>query len=321
MENMEGLKGRNILVTGGTGFVGSHVVELLLKRKANVIVPYRSTDPRSYFFTQKLDKRTILAQCDLKNIQRVRDIVIKYEIEYIIHLAAQPIVTTAYNNPSETLESNIMGTVNILESARGNSRIRCIIVASSDKAYGKTKKEYTESDPLRGDHPYDVSKSAADLISSAYFKTYNTPVVITRFGNIYGPGDLNNSRIIPDIMQSILLEKKLELRSDGSFIRDYIYVKDVADAYVFLLTKAQTIIGESFNIASGVNFSVVDLIKKVRRILQKPIRYSIINSAVNEIPYQHLCCSKITKLGWESHWSLNKSIKQTYVWYKKQIRK
>jgi CDP-glucose 4,6-dehydratase len=316
---MERLKGERILVTGGTGFVGSHLVEALIRKGAHVIVPFRSIDPHSYFFSTKLDRKVILAECDLKDRQRVFDVVTKYEVDSIFHLGAQPIVTTAYENPVETLESNIMGTVHILEAARTCPHIRSVIVASSDKAYGKTEKEYTEDFPLRGDHPYEVSKSSADLIAQMYYKTYHVPAVITRFGNIYGEGDLNLNRIVPGIMDAGIQKTVLHLRSDGTFVRDYIYVKDVASAYIFLLEKGDAVFGEAFNIASGKTYSVLELIKQAEKILRKKINFKIDNSAKNEIPFQSLNIDKIVTLGWKPEYSIQKTFKGILKWYKKSI--
>lgn len=315
MENMERLKGKNILVTGGTGFVGSHLVEALIKLGATVIVPYRSIDPRSYFSTQQLHKHTVMVQGDVKNFQEVFDIVTKYEIEYIFHLAAQAIVTTAYHNPLETFQTNIIGTANILEAARLYGKVKGIIIASSDKAYGKSDKPYKESDALRGDHPYEVSKSAADLISQTYYKTYTLPIVVTRFGNIYGPGDLNFNRIIPGIIKTLITGNTLMLRSDGTYKRDYVYVKDVCSAYLFLLRHLEKIRGESFNISNGNSIAVLEMVKSAEKAFNKKIHFKIINSAINEIKNQHLNYSKIKKIGWKPSYNLPASLRETYTWY------
>lgn len=315
MEGMEKLKGKNILVTGGTGFVGSHLVEELLKAGAHVVIPYRSVDPSSYFVTQGLGQHTVLAYGDLKDFDRTFEIVTKYEIEYIFHLAAHAIVPTAYINPRETIMSNVVGTTNILEAARLHPGIKGIIIASSDKAYGKSKKAYKETDPLRGDHPYEVSKSAADMIAYAYFKTYKLPVVITRFGNIYGPGDLNFNRIIPGIIKSLITGNTLLVRSDGTYKRDYVYVKDVASAYLFLLRHFDRINGESFNISYGGSVSVLTLIKSMEKIFNKKVHFKILNSAINEIAKQHLDYSKIKRLGWTPSYKLSTSLRETYAWY------
>lgn len=312
---MERLEGKSVLVTGGTGLVGGHLVEALLQRKCRVVVPYRSVDPRSYLATQKLAVKMTMAIGDLKDAQRVFDIVTKYEIEYIFHLGAQAIVPTAYNNPLETIETNVMGTVHVLEAARRYPGVKGVIVASSDKAYGKSDKPYKETDPLRGDHPYEVSKSSADLIAYSYHKTYGLPIVITRFGNIYGPGDLNISRIVPGIMKAILAGETLELRSDGTYVRDYIYVKDVVSAYIFLMDNIHKTSGNTYNISSNYSYSVLAMVKHLERILHKKVQYRVVNNVINEIPYQHLDCTKITALGWKPHDDLDNSIHKTYDWY------
>ncbi|MBI5619668.1 NAD-dependent epimerase/dehydratase family protein [Candidatus Gottesmanbacteria bacterium] len=317
---MERLIGKRILVTGGTGFVGSHVAEALLAKHASVVVPYRSIDPRSYFATASLAQRTILSVCDVTDARRIFDVVTKYEIEYIFHLAALATVTAAYHNPLESIVTNVVGTANVLEAARRFPGVKGVIVASSDKAYGKSHKPSVETDRLAGDHPYEASKSSMDLLSSAYIKTYGTPVVITRFGNIYGPGDNNYSRIVPGIMQSMVTGMPLELRSDGTYMRDYVYVGDVARAYLFMLEHLEEFKGEAFNISTGVSLSVLQLIKKSEKILKKKINYRFMRTAKNEIPYQHLDCTKITKLGWRPTYTLEKGLRLSYRWYTKHNR-
>ena len=357
---MKTLYGNNVLITGGTGFVGSHVVRALMSRGARVVVTYRATDPESYFYKEKLDKKAICAICDFCDFDRVVNIITRYEIDDIIHLCAQAIVSTAYANPREAVRTNVMGTVNILEAVRLTKRIKRVVVASSDKAYGKMKlrgeqkrvlsrvfsqensqgdpflgaplreppahiafknnDSYFETDPLAGDHPYEASKSAADLVAQAYAKTYDLPIVITRFGNIYGPGDLNFNRIIPGIMKAAITGEKLILRSDGTFVRDYVYVEDVVSGYLYLLDHFDKVRGEAFNISSNDSYSVIGLIKACEKILTKHIPFIIANSQVNEIPYQHLSFEKIKKLGWKPKWMLEKGLKETYRWYQHQIQ-
>lgn len=319
---MEGLKNTRVLVTGGMGFVGSHVVESLVGQGAFVVVPLRSISPFSYFSSRMLDKQVIQVICDIKNKERVFDVVSKYDIEYIIHLAAQPLVTTAYMHPSETILSNVIGTVNLLESARLFSCVKGIIVASSDKAYGKTTKPYKEDDPLQGDHPYDVSKSSADLITMSYYKTYGIPVVITRFGNIYGEGDLNFSRIIPGALNAVLSEETFIVRSNGKLIRDYLYVKDVVNGYMMLLQHIEELAGEVFNFGSPYNASVVSLLKDMSAILHMDIPYVIKDTAVNEIPYQSLAWDKAHKtIGWNPIYTFDQMLPGMYVWYKTYMEK
>ncbi len=325
MENMERLnfwKDRSVLVTGGNGLVGSHIVEELLKNNANVIVLIRSQNPKSYFVTGDLDRKTILAYGDLKNFKRVYDIVSKYEIDYIFHIGAQPIVPTALINPVETFETNINGTVNVLESARLCNSVKGIVVASSDKAYGISKElPYTEETPLKGTFPYDVSKSCTDLVAQSYFKTYGIPITIARFGNIYGPGDLNFNRIIPGAIKSSILDETLDIRSDGKMIREYLYVKDVADGYLMLCENINKSKGEAFNLSSGLNLSVIEVIERISGILDKKINYKILNIAKNEIYEQYLSTKKVEKFfGWKTKYSFEESIKETIKWYEKILK-
>ena len=316
------LKRKNILVTGATGLVGGHLTEKLVGMGANVHITFRSFNPKSYFAKKKLNEKVVSAICDIKHFDRVFDIITKYEIEHIFHVAAQPIVDAAYINPHETLEANIMGTVNILEAARRSSKIKGVVVASSDKAYGKKCSNAAETEPMAGDHPYDVSKSCTDLIARTYAKTYDLPVAVSRFGNIYGPGDMNFNRIVPGVMKAILNNETLEIRSDGKFIRDYVYVKDVADGYVTLMENMSKIKGEAFNFSTGYNFSVIEIIKKIEKILNKKCEYKILNVQKNEIPEQSLSFEKATKvLGWKSQYAFEEGIVETYNWYEEYFNK
>lgn len=321
MENMEKINGKIILVTGGTGFIGSNLVEELLKKGAEIIIPYVRIDPRSKFSTQNIFRKVKLERVDIKNRKKILLLPEKYNIDYIFHLAAQTLVTEAYENPFNTLETNIMGTVALLESVRVHANIKGLIIASSDKAYGKTKRKYTEEFPLKGDHPYDVSKSSADLIAQTYFNTYKIPVVITRFGNVYGEGDLHFDRIIPAVCKAIIEKKPLKIRSNGQYVRDYIYVKDVVNGYITLLKKINKTLGQAYNFSSRDTLSVIDLIKKSEKILGLKIPYVILNNAKNEIPYQHLDDSKIRRLGWKTECNLESSLKKTFLWYKKTLVK
>lgn len=312
-------KGSRILVTGGAGFIGSHLVRALLKESFEVITPYIKIDSRSIFVQEGLVRKVRLFKTNLVDFEKINAVIKKSEPDYIIHLAAQPLVTTAYDLPLQTLETNIMGTVNILESARKH-RVKGVIIASSDKAYGVSSKGYKETDPLLGKHPYDVSKSSADLIAQSYFKTYGVPIVITRFGNAYGEGDLHFERLIPGLMQAIILRKTFKVRSNGRLVRDYIHVKDVVTGYYFLLEKMNKVLGQTFNFSSTDNLSVIELIKLTEMALGIKIKYQILNEAKNEILYQHLDDAKIKELGWKQKFNLSNSIKDTFVWYQKLLR-
>jgi len=311
----------NILVTGGTGFIGSHLVEELVKLKARVIATRHTIDSDAYYFTRKLDKKAITIRCNVCQFNKVYQLVTKYHIDYIFHLAAQPLVEVAYQTPSQTLYTNILGTINVLESARITPKVKAVVVASSDKAYGKLEKDkYLETDPLRGDHPYEVSKSAADLIAASYFKTYNLPVVVTRFGNIYGEGDLHYSRILPGILKATVKGETLKIRSNGQYVRDYLYVKDVIRGYLLLCRNIEKVKGEAFNFGSDETLSVIELINLIEESLNKKLKYKILNIAKNEIPYQSLDFSKINQLlKWKPEYKLKDILPKVYSWYKKAL--
>ena len=315
------LNNKNVLVTGGAGLVGSHLVEKLLNLSARVFVLDIVVLPKSYFESQQLEKQAKLLMVDLADSDKVRQVVEENRIDYIFHLGAQALVTEAVINPRRTFESNVMGTVNVMEAARMLPSVKGVLVASSDKAYGKDCVNVTEDHPLAGDHPYDVSKSATDLISTAYFKTYNLPVAVSRFGNIFGPGDLYFDRIMPGVMQSLIQHKTLEIRSDGQFRRDYVFVKDVVDGYISLAENIDKIKGEAFNFSSGINLSVLELIAEVSRILGQPVDFKILKSQRNEIPAQSLNFKKAQKvLGWKSKTDFDSAIKETYGWYENYLK-
>lgn len=314
--------GKNVLVTGATGLVGSHLTEKLVAQGANVFITYRSVNPFSYLAEKDLAKKVVSVSCDIKNYDRVFEVMAKYEIEYVFHLAAQAIVQTSFINPKETLEANIVGTLNVIEAVRHCPRVKGVVVASSDKAYGKKCDNATEYAPMAGDHPYDVSKSCADLIARAYAKTYDLPVAVSRFGNIYGPGDLNFNRIIPAIMKAIIFNETLEIRSDGRFIRDYVYVKDVVDGYLLLMEQMEKNKGEAFNFSTGYNFSVLDLIEKISNFTGQTCQYKILDNQVNEIPKQSLNYDKATYvLGWQPQHTFEQGLAETFIWYQQYFKK
>ncbi len=310
---------KSILVTGGAGFVGGHLVEELVKQKANVYVVDINLNKESYLFTENLHRKCTVIKLDICDNKKLLTVIKKNKIELIFHLAAQALVEDAYKDPKYTLENNVVSTINILEAVRTNPQIKGVVVASSDKSYGKLKKQkYIETDPLSGDHPYDTSKSVTDLISTTYYKTYGIPVVVTRFGNIYGEGDLNFSRIIPGIMKSIIKNEQLKIRSNGKYIRDYLYVKDVVNGYILLAKNINKVKGEAFNFGSDDTLTVIEVIKTIEKSLNIKIDYKIINTAKNEIPYQSLDYSKIKKtLGWKSKENIKSTADIIFEWYKK----
>ncbi len=307
---------KRVLVTGGAGFVGSHLVEALVALGAHVFVLTRTAYPAGYFFSQGLHKKTTMLIGDVKDAERVIDIVTSNEISILFHLAAQPLVVPAFVNPRETLATNILGTVNMLEAVRISPWIESVIVASSDKAYGRLDRPYREDDPLVGKHPYEVSKSSADLIAQTYAETYNLPVVITRFGNIYGEGDLHPSRVIPGMIFSILRNEPFHIRSNGKHTRAYVYVKDVVEGYLMLAERASELKGQAFNFGSDDVCSVLDLVRVFENALKRTISYTIQNTAAHEIPAQSLSYEKAkTILGWTPKKRLPDMASSVYAWY------
>lgn len=317
MEGMAGLTGKKVLITGASGFIGSHLAEKLAFMGMDVLSCDIQVQPKSYFIINKVYKVVPFKFVDIRDREAVRECINSFSPDYIIHLAAQTLVTVALKNPHETLETNIMGTVNVLEEARRSENTKGIIVASSDKAYGKTEKPYTEETPLKGDHPYDVSKSSTDLICQTYHKTYDTPIVVSRFGNVYGEGDINMDRIVPSICESIISSTTLNIRSNGKYIRDYLYVEDVVEGYLSLLKNMDKIKGEAYNFSSDDKLSVLELVSLAEKTIGKKITYKILNSAKNEIPYQHLSDLKIKKLGWKNSKKFEDVFDGILEWYRK----
>ncbi len=315
------VRNKTVLVTGGAGFIGSHLVERLLLEGCKVIVPYIEIEEKSYFKSQNLEKKVKLTLCDVRDWKAVSNLIKTNRIDFVFHLAAQAIVEDALSDPRETFETNIMGTVNVLEAVRRFGKVKGIVVTSSDKAYGKIPRA-RENDPLSGNHPYESSKSSADLVAQTYYSTYLMPVVVTRFGNVYGEGDINFSRIIPGILKAVAGGEKLKIRSDGKYVRDYVYVGDIVDSMILILKNIEKISGEVFNVSSFENLSVIELLKKAELILKVKINFEISNTAVNEIPVQSIDFEKISKkLGWEPNNKLEDTLESIFNWYSNYFSK
>jgi CDP-glucose 4,6-dehydratase len=238
-----------------------------------------------------------------------------------MHLAAQPIVGTAHRDPRGTFGANIRGTWNLLEACRQVSTVKRIVVASSDKAYGTAERlPYDESMPLLGRHPYDVSKSCADMIAQAYHETYRVPIAITRAANFYGGGDLNFNRIVPGTIRSVLTGKAPVLRSDGTMVRDYIYVRDVVAAYLFLAEAMDDarFWGQAYNFSVEMPLTVLQITNKVLEAMGRTdVEPVILNEVKGEIPTQFLSAAKARRdLGWSPQFSLESSLVETVAWYK-----
>jgi len=317
MENMElTLKNKEVLVTGGAGFIGSHVVDALIELGSKVIV----VDNLSSGKKENLNSSATLYEADIRS-KAMGKILQKEQPRVVFHLAAQPLVETAYENPLETLEVNIMGTANILEACRHQQDIGAIVVVSSDKAYGKTETlPYKETMCVGGDHPYEVSKASGDLIAQSYCKTYGMPITIARFGNAFGPRDWNFGRIIPDSFEAVLKQKELKIRSDGTMVREYVYAKDVAQGCIKLAQFIEKGKGDAFNFGSSNIFSVLAVVQNIEKILNVKIPYTIANTAKNEIPEQRLEWTKAKNtLGWQPQYSFEAAIRETFEWYRENI--
>lgn len=312
-KQMAKLTNKKVLVTGGAGFIGSHLVSDLVQLKNNVVV----IDNLSSGKKEHVHPKAKFYKADIRN-KKISAIFKKENPQVVFHFAAQPLVDVAYKNPFETIETNVMGTVNVLEICRNMPTIKSMVVVSSDKAYGTAEAlPYKENSALRGSHPYDASKSAADLLTTTYFKTYGMPIVITRFSNVYGPGDTNFSRLIPGVAKAIIKNEEFLIRSDGKLVREYTYVKDITDGCIKLAQEAVQFAGEAFNFGSKNIFSVIESVEKIEKILGKKINYKILNIAQNEIPAQYLDWSKAKeKLGWQPKTSFEKGIKKTFDWHK-----
>ena len=244
----------------------------------------------------------------------------EYEIDTVFHLAAQAIVGVANRNPMSTFETNIKGTWVLLEACRRSPRLSRVVVASSDKAYGRHDSlPYQEDFPLRGEHPYDVSKSCADLIALSYHHTYATPVCVTRCGNLFGPGDMNFSRIVPGTIRSVLTGSRPIIRSDGSPVRDYVYVRDVVNAYLTLAERMDdpSIHGQAFNFGTGEPVAVLDLTHRILRLAGRPDLEPVVqNNGSREIQAQYLSSERANGiLGWWPGATLDQRLSETIDWY------
>ncbi|MFH1287379.1 MAG: GDP-mannose 4,6-dehydratase, partial [bacterium] len=293
---------KKVLITGYEGFLGSNLTRTLLNCGARIwgldIKTYRK---ETILSKKELDKIKVI-KGSVANFALVSKTIKENKIEFIFHLAASALVGDCVKNPTKAFSTNIRGTWNVLESCRNNKQVEAVIIASSDKAYGSAKKlPYCEDTPLAGEHPYDVSKSCADLIAYTYYHTYGVPAAATRCGNIFGPGDFNFSRIVPEAIRCAISDEKLMIRSDGKFTRDYVYVSDIVNGYIMLAEqlKKKNLEGKAFNFSDGNPITVIKLVKNIYELMEKKTNYTVLNEARYEIKNQYLNSTKARKiLGW-----------------------
>jgi CDP-glucose 4,6-dehydratase len=312
---------RPTLVTGATGLLGGWLVRRLVEAEADVVCVVRDWVPQSEFERARLRDRVKVVNGDVRSQSLMERVLGEYEIDTVIHLAAQTIVGIANRNPVSTFKTNIGGTWALLEACRRSPTVKQIVVASSDKAYGEHKQlPYDEDAPLRGRHPYDVSKSCADLIAQSYAATYNLPVAITRCGNLYGGGDLNWNRIVPGTIRAVLRGQRPVIRSDGKYVRDYFYADDAAAANMLLaqhLSTDNSLLGQAFNFSNETQVSVSELVERILKLMQSDLDSDVRNEAVNEIRDQYLSARKAREvLGWKPLFTLDEGLRRTIDWYR-----
>lgn len=318
---------RPVLVTGCTGFLGAWLCDRLAGLGAGVVGLVRDFVPTSRLFggdpgapRQGPPPGVVLVSGDVRDRDLLERVMGEYEIETVFHLAAQTIVGIANRNPVSTFESNVAGTWNVLEAARRSPRVRRVVMASSDKAYGSHDAlPYDEGMALRGEHPYDVSKSCADLIARSYFVTYRTPVTVTRCANLYGGGDLNWNRLVPGVIRDAASGRRPVIRSDGTLVRDYLYVEHAVDAYLLTARSMddQAVHGEAFNFSTENQMTVLDLTRRILALMGSDLEPDVRAEAIHEIPHQYLSAEKARRvLGWSARLDLDEGLRRTIAWYR-----
>lgn len=316
---------RTAYVTGATGFVGAHIAKALVENGARVVCLQRDNVRANSLDIFNLASKVTVINGALEDFALMQRVLNEYEIEAVFHLAAQALVGAANRSPLSTFESNIRGTYSLLEACRITPTVKRVVVASSDKAYGTHKElPYTEDYPLHGLFPYDASKVCTDVISRSFAHTYNLPVAVTRFANIYGPGDLNLSRVIPGTIISVLKNERPIIRSDGTPKRDFVYADDVVNGYLLLAEKIEEVRGEAFNFGSNEPIQMLDLVQKIIRLTGKEGQlepHILLQTKIqNEIDEQYLAADKANKLlDWKPETNLDEGLKKTIEWYKEKF--
>jgi CDP-glucose 4,6-dehydratase len=302
--------------------VGSWLVRRLFELGADLVCLVRDWVPQSEAARGGILEQVKVVRGDVGDQALLERVLGEFETETVIHLAAQTIVTIANRNPVSTFESNVAGTWALLEACRRSPTVKQIVVASSDKAYGEGETlPYHEAMPLAGQHPYDVSKSCADLIAQAYATTYELPVVVTRCGNFFGGGDLNWNRIVPGTIRSVLRDERPVIRSDGHYVRDYFYVEDGAAAYVLLaerLAAEPSLCGQAFNFSNEAPISALDLVRRILNLMGSALEPEVRNDVSNEIRRQYLSAERARReLGWRPLFDLDTGLQRTIAWYER----
>ncbi len=330
-------KNKNILITGVGGFVGSNLAKDLIKNHSKVIGLTKNKKIESLLYFERLDKKIQLIFGEITDKELLKSIFLKYDIDICFHLAAQVEVGLARKYPYLTWETNVRGTYTLLETIRENKKKpKSIIIASSDKAYGNYPSKllpYKENYQLKANYPYDTSKACADMIAKSYStKLFNLPIVITRFANIYGPGQLNFSALIPDLIRSCLLNKKFIMRSDGESIRDFIHINDIVDLYKLLSKNLyldpKKFSGEIFNAGTNVQHKIKDIVKRIfiltkkEKNLRKVFHKIKKNRTKGEISIQYMDYEKLKLfLKWKPKYKLENSLPKLVKWYRKYFKK
>jgi CDP-glucose 4,6-dehydratase len=312
---------RPTFVTGATGLLGGWLVRSLLDAGAEVVCLVRDWVPQAQFVRDGIANQVKIVHGDVRDQALIERALGEYEIDTVMHLAAQTIVPIANRNPVSTFETNVGGTWSLLEACRRSPRVRQIVVASSDKAYGDQEQlPYDEDTPLEGRHPYDVSKSCADLIALSYAATYDLPVSTTRCGNFYGGGDLNWNRIVPGTIRAIVRGERPVIRSDGNYVRDYFYVEDGAAAYMLLAERMAAdpeLRGHGYNFSNETQVTVLELVERILRVMGSSLEPEIRGEANNEIRHQYLSAEKARgMLGWSPSFDLDRGLERTIEWYR-----
>jgi CDP-glucose 4,6-dehydratase len=321
--------GETVLVTGAQGFIGSWLAERLAAEGAQVVVLRRDHDPGSRFHREGVEERCTVVQADILDYESLLRVIHQYRFAAVFHLAAQALVGIANRSPLATYESNVRGTYTLLEAIRAagvvGDRVERVVVASSDKAYGDVEElPYREGQPLEPAYPYDVSKACADLIARSYAVTFDMPVAVTRLANVYGGGDANFSRLVPETMRAIVRGERPVLRSDGTPERDFIYVEDAVDAYLAVAESLERpeLRGRAWNAGAGQPIAVMDLVRRAVAVSGKDVEPDVQGEGTphGEIDRQYLDSTAIRdELGWQPRWDLDRGLAETYGWYESHL--